>query len=234
MPTNFSPARIALLLAASATLSGCASIAIEEQSTVSVKTGQAPPLKQLSSTAVGGTLYSQFRYWSRVGYRLDESVNMSFALGRIAAPQGTFLAKARSDGKTAYCTENRSYIDPLVGPHAVACFYGDGSVLTRVSATPGMITMSKDLPKAIPFSISELTAAHEDAFKYELLYQGINKKTLRIAYREFLREMARPSFFQEATYDIEELPTTISFRSVSIRVLSADNNSLKYEVLSGF
>ena len=215
-------------------LSGCASVTVDQMSTVSIKTGQAPQLNQVSTATVGGTIFTQFKYWSRTGYRLDEPVAISFALGRIVAPQGTFVAKAKSDNETAYCTEEKTYIDPLAGPWAISCFFGGQGVLTRVSATPGMVTMSKDLPKPVPFSISELTSAHESAFKYELLYQGISKKILRVAYREFLRDMARPSFYQDATYDIEDLPTTISFRSVSIRVFSADNNILKYEILSGF
>lgn len=234
-PISSTSAGATLLLAASLIFTGCATVTVEEQSITSAKTGQVPALNQESTVAVGGTMFSQFKYWSRTGYRLDEAVNMSFALGRISAPKGTFLAKATSGGgKPAYCTENRTYIDPLVGPHSIACFLGDGGRLTQVSATPGMVSLTKDLSKPITFSISELVTQNDNAFKYELLYQGIAKKTLRIAYREYLREMARPSFFQEATYDIDELPTIISFRSVSIRILSADNNSLKYEVLSGF
>lgn len=176
----------AIVTAASlAILTGCATITLDSKSTVSLKTGQTPALNKLATASVGGVMYSQFRYWSRTGYRLDEPVNLTLGLGRVVAPQGTFLVRATRDTKLVCCTEERTYIDPLVGPHAISCFEGTSNHLTRVSATPGMVAMSKDLPNPVGFSISELVTIDDTAFKYELFYQGNSRNTLRISYRKF-------------------------------------------------
>jgi hypothetical protein len=46
--------------------------------------------------------------------------------------------------------------------------------------------------------------------------------------------MARPAFYQDATYDISALPTVIAFRSAKIEILAVDNTGMRYRVLAGF
>lgn len=217
-----------------ALLTGCATANVDNASPVFLKTGQTPALKKTSTASVGEVMFSQYRYLSRTGFRLDEPVNLPIGLGRIRAQQGTFLTTGTMDNKPVYCTEGRSYIDPLTGPHSSACFEATADKLTRVHATPGMVRLSKDMPRPVAFSNSEMTTTDDSSFKYELLYQGINKRTARVSYREFVRDLARPAYFQDVSYDLEDLPTVVSFRSVSIKIFSADNNTIKYEVLSGF
>lgn len=70
---------------------------------------------------------------------------------------------------------------------------------------------------------------------YEILYSGISGGELRATYREYVNDMARPAFSQEASYDYETgQSTTISFKGAQIEVLSADNNEIRYRVLRGF
>ncbi len=216
-------------------LSGCATVQVVERSAMSEQVGQRPPVGTQAEAPVGGVLFSQFRYWSKVGYRLDDDINLSFALGRVSAQSGDFLVKATSDGKSVLCTEKRAYIDPLVGPHAIACFpdANDG-LLRSVSATPGMVTMSKDLPNPVRYARSEEVTPRRDSFKYELLYQGVSGKSIRLSYREYLNDLARPAFFQDVSYDLSDFPTTVTFRAVRLEIFSAGNNGIAYRVLSGF
>ncbi|MEK7486339.1 MAG: hypothetical protein AABZ60_18610 [Planctomycetota bacterium] len=73
------------------------------------------------------------------------------------------------------------------------------------------------------------------SWRYELLYSGLSKEILKITYREFANDLARASFFQEASYDYNKNgPTMVSFKGAKVEVLSADNNGIKYKVLSGF
>jgi hypothetical protein len=216
-------------------LGACATVQVVERNDLTEQVGQVPALGTQADAPVGGVLFSQFRYWSKVGYRLDDQVNLSFALGRVSAQQGDFLIKAISDGKPVFCTEKRSYIDPLVGPHAIACFPDSGDGLFRsVSATPGMVTMSKDLPSPIHYSKSEEVSPRPNSFKYELLFQGISGRNVRISYREFVNDLARPAYFQDVSYDVTEFPTILTFRTVKIEIIAANNNGLKYRVLTGF
>lgn len=217
-------------------LAGCASIQITERNVATEKVGESPPIGSQASTPVGGTVFSQFRYWSKIGYRLDAPVNSSFMLGQVAAAQGDSLVRAVVDGKTAFCTERRTYFDPVVGPHRTTCFIdpvGSGT-FTKMTAAPGVVWLEKDLPSPVGYSKSEQIFPRSDSFKYELLYQGVSGKTIRLSYREFLDDLARPAYFQDVSYDIGTLPVTLTFRTVKLEVFSADNNALSYRVLSGF
>ena len=70
------------------------------------------------------------------------------------------------------------------------------------------------------------------SFKYELLYQGVQDKVLRLTYREFTGNFARPAFYQELTYNLNNTGSTIiKFKNLDIEVLEANNNSIKYKIL---
>jgi hypothetical protein len=227
---------VGLLAAASLLLAGCATVQVLDRPVMTEKVGQSPQIGSQATAPVGGTVFSQFRYWSRVGYRLDAPVNSSFMLGRVAAAQGEPLIQAAIDGKDVLCTERRTYFDPVVGPHRSTCFIvasGSGS-FTRMTVAPGVVWVERDLPSPVAYSQSEQIFPRSEAFKYELLYQGISGKTIRLSYREFINDMARPAYFQDVSYDISVLPVTLTFKTVKLEVFSADNNALTYRVLSGF
>lgn len=71
-----------------------------------------------------------------------------------------------------------------------------------------------------------------DGFRTELVYQGAGGGVLRLAYREFIDDMARPAFTQVLTYDLPQdgSATTIAFQTLDIEVLAADNMGLSYVV----
>jgi hypothetical protein len=135
-----------------------------------------------------------------------------------------------------YCTERAAYIDPLVGPFKTVCFIdrnNDGR-FEKVKAAPGPLWFEKDVTPPLPFGKSEQIVSRGDSFKYELLYQGSSNNSLKLAYREYLNDFARPAYFQDVTYDLKTKPTIVTFRTVRIEVIDADNNELVYRILSGF
>ncbi len=70
---------------------------------------------------------------------------------------------------------------------------------------------------------------------HELLYQGVDGTTLRITYREYKDDLARPAFFQEVSYRLNApAPTDISFKGVQITVFEATNQHIRYIVRTGF
>lgn len=72
-------------------------------------------------------------------------------------------------------------------------------------------------------------------FRAELLYQGFVGGVLRLAYREFTEDMIRASYSQEVSFEIAAgQPAEVSFKGARLRVLSADNNTIRAEVLQPF
>ncbi len=69
-----------------------------------------------------------------------------------------------------------------------------------------------------------------DNFQAELIYNGISKNTIRVTYREFIKDMARPAFYQDLTYDLDQ-SAIIQFKSLRIRIMAANNSLIKFLVL---
>jgi hypothetical protein len=77
--------------------------------------------------------------------------------------------------------------------------------------------------------------ATSKALRGELLYQGAGGGILRFSYREYVDDLARPAFQQEATFDLNrEGITELRFKGAEIQVFEATNNGIRYKVLSGF
>lgn len=219
------------------TLSGCATVSVlEVNKPAEERVGKVPALEVVSTASVGNAVFSQFRYWSRTGFRMKDAYQNSGLLGKYNVLEGEFLFKAAIDGQTVYCTERKAYSDHLAGPISTACFVdpSESGQFKEVKARPGMIWLNTDISDTVRYERSELITPKSDAFKYELLYQGTSKGVLRFSYREYVNDMARPSFFQDVSYDVNSYPTEIGFKSVRIEVLGTDNAGIRYRVLSGF
>ncbi|MCR4309278.1 MAG: hypothetical protein NUW14_04545 [Deltaproteobacteria bacterium] len=72
----------------------------------------------------------------------------------------------------------------------------------------------------------------KDDLKQELVYGGKSGNTIKMSYREFSGNLARPAFTQELTYDLTE-SKEIGFRRMIIEVKEATNSKIKYTVKSG-
>lgn len=72
-----------------------------------------------------------------------------------------------------------------------------------------------------------------ECFKQELVYNGKSENTIKVIYREFNNNMARPAFTQNLNYDLNE-GNIISFKGCKIKVLNAKNTGIEYEILSTF
>lgn len=218
-----------------AALAGCTTIKVTESSSVTEQIGRAPDLSQDAETPVGGTIYSQYRYWSKTGYRLLDPVATKIMLATVNVSAGDFVLPAEADGGVAFCTEKNALIDPLVGPIKPVCFVDtkNNGNFDVVKAAPGAVWFKSEISPT-KYAKGELIIPRPDAKKAELLYQGYSSKILKLSYREYMNDFARPAYFQDVTYDITEFPTTVTFRTVRIKVLKADNNGLRYQILSGF
>ena len=71
----------------------------------------------------------------------------------------------------------------------------------------------------------------ENSFKKELIYNGKEKDIIKISYREYMKDFARPAFYQDLSYDLTE-SKIISFRKMSIEVIEATNSYIKFIVKS--
>lgn len=69
------------------------------------------------------------------------------------------------------------------------------------------------------------------SFKQELIYKGKSLNTIKLSYREFKDDFARPALSKELTYDLSE-SKIIEFQGRKIEVLEATNSGIKFIVRS--
>ena len=83
----------------------------------------------------------------------------------------------------------------------------------------------------VPYSAETVRLhASDQGFRAELIYEGVGGGVLRLGYREFVDDMARPAFSQLITYDLAPgEPTIIAFQELTFNVLSANNMSIRYK-----
>lgn len=215
---------------------GCATVKVTELSNVTEQVGRAPDLNHVSQVTVGSTVFSQYRYWSKTGYRLVDPVTTRFLLSTVNIAPGEFVLPAEADGGKAFCTERLAYVDPITGPWRPVCFVdtAQNGSFDVAKVAPGAIWFKNNINPGARYEKGELIVPRPDAKKTELLYQGYSAKTIKLSYREYMNDFARPAFFQDVTYEVTEFPSTITFKTVRIQLLGADNNGLRYQVLSGF
>jgi hypothetical protein len=71
------------------------------------------------------------------------------------------------------------------------------------------------------------------SFQSTLIYSGRIGNKITLGYREFQRNIARPSFNNDVTYDLSE-SMILGYKGARIEVLQASNTEISYKVLAGF
>jgi hypothetical protein len=102
----------------------------------------------------------------------------------------------------------------------------DGNVYLRV-------IIGRKLLDSSEYAKRQYVEESGDDFEQTLIYTGKDGNVLRFTYREFVNDMARSSFTIDALYDIKD-DATIRFRGAVLEIISTDNQSITYRLLSGF
>jgi hypothetical protein len=173
-------------------------------------------------------MVSHYDYLANVIATLRGPIGGSFWAGREGLAAGTQLVAAVSEGREVFCHPPRR-----MGAPCVADTNGDGRFDQASTMNAyGMLVNRRDIE---PAAYRASDRSIQDGFKYELIYQGLDDGTLRIAYREFRDNLARPAFSQDLTYTLSpEGETEVRFRDVIMAVHSANNSQVDYTLIRGF
>jgi hypothetical protein len=205
-------------------LAGCATV---EKAPTKYQEGSTPEVGVRSSATVGDPMVTKYHYLADEVAVLLKSSESNFMFGRPEVSANTRLVKTYSSKGEIYC--------PIMRGSPVPCFKddsGDGKFDYAYNLGAFSIVAPIGEIDPLPYTIAESTI--QDGFKYELVYQGIDDDTVRIAYREYSENLARPAFHQDLTYTLDEGDTQVSFKGVRLVIHSASNNDVEYTVSSGF
>jgi hypothetical protein len=168
----------------------------------------------------------------------DDSGNrLSWAHGRPGEiPQGLPLFAYRHGNETVYCTAGVIYRMALQFRDSWrVCLASRGPRKSELDSWEMMRPDTGWLNLQHPVSFTPTKEMSQGGrFRWELIYEGLDGATVNMLYREFVGDLVRPGFQQELKYTLTNPgPTEIRFRTAKLRIVSADNNGINYEVLNG-
>lgn len=216
--------KLVFAMVSMAILAGCASV---QETTPQYQTGKFPELGVSTTVYVGQVMASEYDYMSQDRATLRGNVSGSFWTGRQGVGNGANLIGAMSSGEKIYC------VPP--GIQGMPCFKdsnNDGKFDTAYTMNAFGMVVSPVGIDDVAYDAKNQNI--QDGFKYELVYQGVSDNTMRVAYREYTDNLARPAFHQDISYNLKEGVTTVRFRNVSMEIEKADNNEVTYIVNTGF
>jgi hypothetical protein len=201
------------------------------------KVGESPRLDEEVAKSVGEVIYETYNYQEFESAKLAEAADIDVLAARwTLSPNDLLQAYVEGTGKI-YCT-------------ADAVLYVMGTLTSRVcladqdhnerfdawmapQGPPARQEWNK-LKNELGFTSGGSLTAKMGGFRYELLYQGISGNVVSLLYREYIDDLARPAFQQNLSYTLApEGATEVSFRGTKLRILSADNNTIRYRLLAG-
>lgn len=214
-----------LLVVAMLSILRCASVQPQNPKYV---VGSFPDIGVRTTVTVGQVMVTKYDYLSLATATLREPVGGSAWKGRNALTAGSVLVPAVSSGQTVYCQP-----PSRLGAPCLKDTNNDGRFdYASTMNAYGMLVNGGEIP---PASYRVADQSIKDGFKYELLYEGIDKGVARIAYREFTESLARPAFSQDLTYTLDPGGhAQIRFKSVAATIYRADNNEIEYTVEKQF
>nr|WP_137676351.1 hypothetical protein [Parerythrobacter lutipelagi] len=99
---------------------------------------------------------------------------------------------------------------------------------------PGVYGISQNVcDTEYSYEFTERPIISQNNFQQTLIYSGRVGDRIRVSYREFSGNMARAAFTNEAEYDLSK-SDMIAYKGAKIRIIDANNEQIRYEVLSNF
>jgi hypothetical protein len=228
------------LMALAVVAAGCTTVQVHQAPEPTSYIRTTPLLNQQTQANVGATVLSQHREITRRGLRLASGFSGRVGGAPVNVTPQDLLLRATANSQQALCTE-RLTMSNLVGvPIKPTCFGGlvGDAEATTVMVPADAMWWSQTLPSPLKIETTEIPVPQRDVLRRELVYLGTTTSArfagtvIRIGYREFLDDIARPAFSQEASYDVTSLPARIAYQNASIEVLAVGAGSMTYRVLS--
>ena len=198
------------------------------------KIGQRPEPGIENRVTVGSVLLEQFNIVADPAPKLRDDLEVSLGIqGKIVIPSRSRFHVIRSNPLKACTIAEDTYIDLFAGPRGPACLYDDNmdGIFDRASAEK-MVLTTKKIKWPVPYDMIDTPASpSSDYFKMALTYLGGTGDVLRLSYREFSHDTARPAFTEELSFPLDQtFPQTITWRDTEITLIYIGKEGLRYRI----
>lgn len=217
-----------IVLLAALFLNGCASTMYNY--TPSVTNISKPPLWMESKAYIGDQLLTQgvIVEHDALYIKNNSKISMVYTIGAGLYPkigEDKTIEYFKIDGGQGYGSVARSGLsDPISSIGA----YKNHKELCVVTIYSYLSCNNK-----FDYEIRKISTSTDKSFQQTLIYNGKVGNKINIAYREFSNDMARPAYSNSVEYDLSE-SNIIAYKSARIEVVEANNQYIKYVVISNF
>lgn len=211
-----------------ALLSGCATPAYNYRAD-SIEISE-PPIDKIAVAYVGDSLVRQGQRTEQQTIYLNENTGIGL-LNAYTIVRG-YYAKEGDDGITEFYLPSRQdggqiLKSLLADPPKIIQAYKSESKLCVITI------FNVPICKTVDFERRKQAVQSSDSFQQTLIYSGRIGGKIRIGYREFSGDAARPAFNNEAEYDLND-SKVIGYKGAKLEVIEATNEFIKYRVLRNF
>lgn len=190
-----------------------------------------PPINSPAVASVGDRVYEKSHLTVIPAYIVDAAFSGKNIFARVVISPGDKFMRIPSKANLKACRSPS--VDAFLKKVYDACLYDDDGDGTFDRFGGNEVQGGKKLPQPMPYRPSEFISPTSDSIKQTVIFLGSTKDTLRLSYREFVNDMARPAFTEEYTFPLgPTLPQTISFKGVKLLVTAIDGDGLHYSINS--
>jgi hypothetical protein len=169
--------------------------------------------------------------WSAI-YVSDTIIANYLSLGSYTITVGYFK-KCGEDDKYEYYkpfngADSGDIISRGLEPWDSIRYSKEGKTFGLASTNGWYVSASDDNVRRVTRQFSD-----GDSFMQSLIYSGKVGNKIKLGYREFSNNLARPAFSNDVEYDLTE-STIVGYKGARIEVIEATNQYIKYQVLQSF
>ena len=221
---------------------GVLSVCLSSCSTTALEVVAEPPLGEVRTVDVGGTLIKVTTVVKSPAFDLRSELEAKTVgdptTTHLTLPPGILVGKELAAGHDCYVSDQPAKVSPAMGElqvrQAALCFdqssFGSSVVLAFMQD-------GSDVPfyPVGPVDGEAITYIDDStpSFSQELIYSGKSGQTVKVLYRQFSSKMADHLPDQEMQYDLNT-SHLIEVKGARLEVVQATDTSLTYKVLAPF
>lgn len=176
-----------------------------------------PQLGVLTTRAVGDPLFEISHVSRRPGIELAPESRIDYGQGvKVHLPLR--MSQAASTSGDKYCAPAEMW----------GKYSAEGILIPGYCLEVSLLDQ-----KGISYRRVEVDVPDPHNLRQELLYQGRIGNELRLVYREYVNDLARPAFSQDLTFDLAA-GKVVGAKGARLEVENASNVDITYRVLSTF
>ena len=201
----------------------------------SYETIRNPSLNTISTVEIGTNIYSKSYLFTDNTYQVTL---LESAFGKSQYAMINYDVTSNPTLTSKLLTWNKPYINTMCGIGSVwqVCLTDEGNTGSFTHVGNYIYGAFSKLDKPAKYEIKPSPPIpRNDSFKYEALYQGKIGNKIKISFREFKNDMARPAFTQDIDYELEkDNNTIIGFKGLRVEVIKATNMDITYKVTKDY